>query len=94
MEELVTIVVLVDEEGNEQEFESLGSVEYNKEIYEFFLPCNISEDDVAAPVILKLETVDEKVDYASVEDEDIVHNIFEIFKEKYKDEFDFAERSF
>ena len=42
MAELVTIVVLVDEEGHEQEFESLGSVEYNKEIYEFFLPCNIS----------------------------------------------------
>lgn len=43
-------------------------------------------------VILRLEEVDDETEaYNSVEDEDILNAVFEIFKEKFKDEFNFID---
>ena len=90
-DELATIVVLCDMEGNEIEFELLGNVEYNGEIYDVFLPCDLAEDDELVPVIFKFDATNEKTDYITVDDEDVIYDVFEIFKSKYKDEFDFID---
>ena len=45
-------------------------------------------------VILKLEDTDENSEeesYVGVEDEEILNKVFAIFKEKYKDEFNFVD---
>ena len=43
-------------------------------------------------VILKVESLyDNNDSYTSVEDEDILMAVFQIFKNKFKDEFDFEE---
>ena len=45
-------------------------------------------------VILKLEDTDEDSEgesYVGVEDEEILNQVFSIFKEKYKDEFNFVD---
>ncbi len=90
------IVVLNDEEGNEVQFEFLDLIDYEGEEYVILLPVAETEDAEADEVvILKTEKVaDENSDeesYVSVEDEDVLNAFFEIFKEKFKDEFNFVD---
>lgn len=84
------IVTLNDEFGNEVQFEFLDLVEYNSEEFVVLLPVDDEEDGEV--VILKVEAIDDDNDsYTSVEDEDILMAVFQIFKDKFKDEFDFEE---
>ena len=91
-EELDNIIVLNDENGDEIEFEFLDLIEYEGEEYVVLLP-NDEEDDAGEVVILKLEDTDseDEESYVSVEDEEVLKNVFEIFKEKFKDEFNFID---
>ena len=94
-EELDNIVILNDEEGNEVQFEFLDLVELDNEEYVVLLPVTSEgEEDEGEVVILKLEDTDddsEEESYVGVEDEEILNQVFEIFKEKYKDEFNFVD---
>lgn len=94
-EELDNIVILNDEEGNEVKFEFLDLVELDEEEYVVLLPVSEEgEEDEGEVVILKLEDTDEDSEeesYVGVEDEEILNKVFEIFKEKYKDEFNFVD---
>ena len=90
------IVVLNDEEGNEVQFEFLDLVELDDEEYVVLLPItDEGEEDEGEVVILKLEDNDdedsEEESYISIEDEEILNKVFEIFKEKFKDDFDFVD---
>lgn len=95
-EELDNVIVLNDEEGNEVKFEFLDLVELDEEEYVVLLP--IAENEEAEGdgevVILKLEDTEEDSEeesYVGVEDEEILNKVFSIFKEKFKDEFDFVD---
>ena len=90
-EELDNIIVLNDENGEEIEFEFLDLIEYEGEEYVVLLPND--EEDADEVVILKLEDTDseDEESYVSVEDEDVLKAVFEIFKEKFKDEFNFID---
>lgn len=94
-EELDNIVILNDENGNEVKFEFLDLVELDDEEYVVLLPVSEEgEEDEGEVVILKLEDTDEDSDeesYVGVEDEEILNKVFAIFKEKYKDEFNFVD---
>lgn len=95
-EELDNIVVLNDEEGNEVQFEFLDLVELDDEEYVILLPMTAEgEEDEGEVVILKVEDNDdedaEEESYVSVEDEEVLNKVFEIFKEKFKDDFDFVD---
>ena len=91
-EELDNIIVLNDEEGNEAEFEFLDLIEYEGEEYVVLLPVE-EADDAGEVVILKLEDTEseDEESYVSVDDEDILNKVFEIFKEKFKDDFNFVD---
>jgi len=91
-EELENIIVLNDEEGNEVEFEFLDLIEYEGEEYVVLLPVEESED-AGEVVILKLEDTEseDEESYVSVDDEDVLNKVFEIFKEKFKDDFNFVD---
>ena len=82
-EELDNIIILNDEEGNEVKFEFLDLIELDGEEYVVLLP--IEEADSEEVVILKLEdTEDEETEsYVSVEDEETLNRVFEMFKEKF-----------
>lgn len=81
------IVTLVDDQGNEVEFELLDVVDYEGEEYVVLIENNEEAQDV---VILKIESVDDETEnYIGIDDEELLSNVFETFKEKYKDEFDF-----
>ena len=95
-EELDNIVVLNDEDGNEVKFEFLDLIELDDEEYVVLLPIvEEGEEDDGEVVILKLEDNDdedsEEESYVSVDDEEVLNRVFEIFKEKFKDEFDFLD---
>ncbi|CDE25664.1 putative uncharacterized protein [Clostridium sp. CAG:440] len=95
-EELDNIIVLNDEDGNEVKFEFLDLVELDDEEYVVLLPvAEEGEEEDGEVVILKLEDNDdedsEEESYVSVEDEDVLNKVFEIFKEKFKDDFDFVD---
>ncbi|CDA16865.1 MAG: DUF1292 domain-containing protein [Clostridia bacterium] len=92
-EEIDNIVSLTDEDGNEIEFEFLDLIQYDGEEYVVLLPTEDSGEDAGEVVILKLEdTEDENQEsYVSVDDEEILNEVFQIFKEKFKDEFNFID---
>ena len=84
-----------DEDGNEVNFEFLDLVELDDEQYVVLLPMTVEgEEEEGEVVILKLEDSeedDEKESYVSIDDEEILNKVFEIFKEKFKDDFDFVD---
>ncbi len=92
-EELDNILVLNDEEGNEVEFEFLDLIEYEGEEYVVLLPVEEESEEPGEVVILKLEDTEseDEESYVSVDDEATLNKIFEIFKEKFEDEFNFVD---
>ncbi len=90
-EEEDNIIVLNDEEGNEVEFEFLDLIEYEGEEYVVLLPVEEAED-AGEVVILQVEDIDtDEESYISVDDEETLNKVFEIFKDKFKDEFNFVD---
>ena len=94
-DELDNIIELNDEEGNVVQFEFLDLVELDGEEYVVLLPVvGDGEEGDGEVVILKLESTDEQAgeeSYVGVDDEQILNKVFQIFKEKYKDEFNFMD---
>lgn len=94
MEELENIVVLNDENGNEVSFEYLDLIEYQGDEYVVLLPVEGEEDDEVQ--ILKVEPIpgsEDEESYVSVDDEETLYAIFDIFKEHFADEFDFVDEN-
>lgn len=91
-EELDNIIILNDEEGKEVKFEFLDLVELENEEYIVLLPADEGEEE-GEVVILKIEDSEdsEEESYVSVDDEEVLNKVFEIFKDKFKDEFDFVD---
>lgn len=89
MDELDNIVCLNDENGKECRFEFLDLVTYQGAEYIVLLPEGDTSGEV---VILKLEEDEnsEEENYVSVEDEETLYAVFDIFKRKFTDEFDFV----
>lgn len=86
------IVILKDEDGNDVRFEFLDFIEYENENYIVLLPADEDAEDADEVVILKEEKeTEEGENYVSVDNEETLNKVFEIFKDKFKDEFDFAE---
>ena len=94
-ENISNIIVLNDENGNEVQFEFLDLIEYDSEEYVVLLPVlEEGQEDDGEVVILKVDDSEENGDeesYVSVDDEETLTAVFEIFKEKFKEEFNFTD---
>lgn len=90
IDNLDNTIVLNDENGKEVEFEFLDLLEYNGDEYVVLLP---KDDSVEEVVILKVDESDNEDEeaYSSVDDEETLQIVFNIFKEKFKDEFNFID---
>jgi len=87
MENEAPLITLEDEEGNEIEFEFLDIVEYEGEEYIVLIENDENADEV---VILKINPIDEDTEeYLSIEDEDLLDKLFDIFKKKYDGDIKF-----
>ena len=91
-EELDNIIILNDEDGNEVKFEFLDLIEYSGEEYVILLPVE-EDEDADEVVILKGEDTDseEEESYVGVDDQEVLNAVFAIFKDKFKDEFNFVD---
>lgn len=93
-DDMDNILLLNDEDGNEVQFEFLDLIDYDEEEYVVLLPVEEdSEDEIGEVVILKVEQTEseDQESYVGVEDEEILNKVFEIFKEKFKDEFNYVD---
>lgn len=82
------IITLEDDLGNEKNFEFLDVVEYEGDEYIVLLPTN--EDEQSEVMILRIESVDdENENYVGIDDEEVLQKVFDIFKSRFQDEFDF-----
>ncbi len=87
-DEMDNIIVLTDDEGNDVEFEWLDTIEMNDKSYVVVLP---TEEDAEEVVILKIEPEDDEDTFVGLDDEDEINAVFEAFKEKNKENFDFED---
>ena len=89
-EEFDNILSLTDEEGNEFEYEVIDAIEYNGEEFAVLLPV---EEEIDAEVIILAVEVDEDgmENFFSVDDVETLEAVYEIFKEKNKDDFNFVD---
>ncbi|PYG85929.1 uncharacterized protein DUF1292 [Ruminiclostridium sufflavum DSM 19573] len=87
------IVVLIGEDGEEVEFEHLDTVELNGNEYVILLPLEEQEDDeVDEVVILKVDHNEDGEDaFITIDDEEELNEVFEEFKERMEEEFDFED---
>lgn len=82
-------IELLDENGNTIYFEFLDLITYRNCEYVVLLPENEDADEV---VILQVESLsDETENYISVENQQILDAVFQIFKERNRDFFIFTE---
>ena len=91
---LSNVVILNDEDGNEVKFEFLDIIELDSEQYAILLPVEEDDENEGEVVILKIEDNGENSDeetYVSVDDEETLNKVFQMFKEEFKDEFNFSD---
>ena len=92
-EEFDNIIVLNDENGEEVSFEFLDLIELDGEEYVVLLPAEEEDNEEEGEVvILKVEDTEddsEEESYVSVDDEETLQKVFDMFKEKFKDDFNF-----
>ena len=90
MSEIDNIITLNDEDGNEIDFEFLDLIEYCGNEYVVLIPA----DDEDADEVVILQVVpgedEETEEYLAVENEAILNVVFDIFRERNADEFDFT----
>jgi len=90
LDDLMEIVTLEDEEGNATEFELADQIHYEGKEYVVLLP--LDEEDSGIVILEYEETGDEEGDlFHDVEDDAVLHAVFDLFKETHRDEFDFEE---
>ncbi|MCM1506746.1 MAG: DUF1292 domain-containing protein [Ruminococcus flavefaciens] len=88
MEENENYITLTDDDGNEVSFEVIGEVEYQERYFAVLLPFDEEDDGV---VILEIMPSDneEMGEFLSIEDEELLQNVFEKFKSEYEGRYDF-----
>ena len=92
-EERDHLVVLVDENGEEVEFEHLDTIELDGNKYIVLLPFDQEEEnEIAEVVILKIiHNEDGDDSLLTIDDEDELDTVFEEFKIRMEEDFEFSE---
>jgi uncharacterized protein YrzB (UPF0473 family) len=81
-------ITLTDDDGNEVSFEIIGTVEYKEHLYAVLLPFDDEDDEVVILEVIPGDTPEED-DFVSVDDENLLGEVFEEFKKNYDGEYEF-----
>lgn len=81
-------VTLIDEDGNEVEFEHIDTVEYEGTTYLAFIPAELSLEEDAEVVIMQIVEEDGEEMLEAVEDDEIADAVFDIVMERAEAEED------
>lgn len=79
-------ITLIDEEGNEVEFEHIDTVEYQDNIYLAFVPAELSLLEDTEVVIMQIVEDGEEELLETVQDEEIADAVFQIVMERVEAE--------
>lgn len=80
-------VTVTDEDGSEIELEHLDTVEVDGEVYMAFLPADMEEDDEDfGMIILKVVVEGDEELFATIDDDNVLEAVFEIFTRRLFDE--------
>ncbi len=90
-DEIDNVIVLNDENGEDIKFEFLDLIEYEGNEYVVLLPVDDEEEAGEVVILLVEESSDDEESYSSVDDEETLMKVFQIFKDKMKDEFNFLD---
>ena len=82
-------LILTDQDGVETEFEFLDVVECDGKEYLVLIPTDSIDDGEV--VIFRIEGEGEEETYVGVETEEEASKVFETFKEKAKDDYNFVD---
>lgn len=90
-EEELNIITLTDEDGTDKDFEFLDLIDLDDKEYVVLLPVE-NEDEDGEVIILEVHPLDEEnEEYLSIEDATTLNKVFEVFKERFKDDFNFVD---
>lgn len=90
MQENPYLIELTDEDGETVTFEHLDTVQYKGKEYVVFIPYNDDEEEVDEVVIFQI--LDQEEDcLEQVEDPEILSAVYDLFRERNKDLFDFED---
>ena len=85
------LVDLIDEDGNTVTFEHLDTVQYKGKDYVICIPYDDDEEVVTEVVIFLINKDKEDDCLEQVENPEILSNVYEIFKERNGEMFDFED---
>ena len=90
-EEEENIITLTNEDGVDTDFEFVDLIEYDSKEFVVLIPVEENDEEEGQVVILEVQPVEgtDEECYVSVDDEELVNKVFDIFKEKFADVFDF-----
>lgn len=91
LDDTATTIILTDESGNEVEFEFLDLIPYQEKEYIVLLPLEDSEDETEVTILQYEKGEDDTENYSGVIDEEVLDAVFNIFKEKWGDHFNFID---
>jgi len=78
-------ITLTDEDGQEFELEHLDTLEHEGEVYMAFVPADQVDNDEQEIVILKVEEEDGEELLVTIDDEDQLEKIYNLFMERIAD---------
>lgn len=83
------IVTLTDQDGAETDFEFLDIIDYKRKKYMILLPTDENADQVVILEVKNYNTDNEE--YVGIDDQQIIEEVFALFKQKFDEEFDFID---
>lgn len=90
-DESCDFITLRTEDGEELKFEFLDTVTLDDREFVVLLPL---EEDAEEVIVLEVEDAlddPDSEDYTTVEDQEILDKVFEVFKKRHEDEFNFVD---
>ena len=81
-------VTLTDENGNELELEHLDTLEYNGNAYFAFIPAEMQLEESYELIIMKSEEENGEEILVTLDDEDELDEMFQIFSERLEETFE------
>ncbi len=94
MEERENVIILIDDEGKEMPFEVLDIIEDSDKRYAVGIPAEEAAEEAEEGTVLIMRIVpanDEEDILEPIEDNAELERIFEIFKTRMEDEFEFED---
>lgn len=83
-------ITLTDDEGNDVHFEIIDEFDFNNASYIVLIPFEDLDDEVVILQVIASQDSDSS-EYVSIEDEEILNAVFEEFKNRNADQFDFED---